>query len=132
MVFPALKTDKPNYARAYYGLGQASDRHYFLDFSERGPLDEPSTFEGVLRRVEVTSPAHILFVGFELSGQGARIHSDEKYTMRIELLLDTASMAPLEMPKGRALLGQQSDLHEPMSLWLSSQPLPIADFWNSR
>ncbi|MFU2210717.1 glycosyltransferase family 39 protein [Solidesulfovibrio sp. C21] len=132
MIYPALRTDKPNYARVFYGINDIDARRVFLDFSERGPLDISSTYEGVLREVRFETPVHILFVGCELSGPGASIRSNAKYPMRIEVLLDAAALPSIAAEASSTTVGQRSETGEPMRLWLSGKPLPLRQVWETR
>ncbi len=132
MIFPALKTDKPHSARVFYGLNDMEARNTLVEFAERGPLDISSTYEGVVGQVDFDKKPNILFVGCELSGQGATLHSDEKYTMRIEVLLDAASLPAVTVDQATTTIGQTSETGEPMTLWLTDTPLPIRQIWNTR
>lgn len=132
MIFPALKTDKPNYARVFYGINDMAARNTLVEFSERGPLDISSTYEGVVGQAMFGKKTNILFVGCELSGQGASLHSDEKYTMRIEVLLDAASLPALSVDQKEIRIEQESETKESMTLWLTDSPLPIKQIWNTR
>lgn len=132
MIFPALKTDKPQYARVFYGINDMAARNTLVEFSERGPLDISSTYEGVVGQVNFDKKPNILFVGCELSGQGASLQSDEKYTMRIEVLLDAASLPPVTVDHATTTIGQESETCEPMTIWLTDNPLPIRQIWNTR
>ena len=128
-VYPALKTDRPNYARLFYGINDIDARHTFLEFSERGPLDVSSTYEGVVREVRFEKGVNILFVGCELSGRGATLHSDEKYPMRLEVLLDATSFPALDLKASPVSMRLEAQKKSALSLWLSDSPLPLERAW---
>lgn len=132
MIHPVLQTDKPNYARVFYGVNDIDARKVFLDFSERGPLDVSSTYEGVVREVLFDKPVNILFVGCELSGPGASIRSDPKYPMRIEVLLDASALPAVSLGATPTTLRQDSQVGGAMRLWLSGEPLPVREAWATR
>ncbi len=103
-----------------------------LTFAERGPLDISSTYEGAVGEVLLDKPAHILFVGYELSGRGASLRSDEKYPMKLDVLLDASALPSPVLPTspvGMRLAAQQGSA---MALWLGGSPLPIERYWKGR
>ena len=132
MIHPILRTDRPNYARVFYGVNDIDAREVFLDFSERGPLDVSSTYEGVAREVLFDKPVNILFVGCELSGPGASIRSDAKYPMRIEVLFDASALPAVSLGATPTTLRQDSQVGGAMRLWLSGEPLPVREAWATR
>jgi len=132
IMFPALKNDKPNYARLFYGINDMAARNVLLDFSERSSLDMSSTYEGVAREIHFDKDVKILFVGVELSGHGATIQSDEKYTMRIELLLDAGALPLTAIDQTPVAVSQTSLANEAMRLWLGDRPLPLRKLWSLR
>ena len=131
-VYPALKTDKPNAVRVFYRADGAKDRHELLTFAERGPLDISSTYEGAVGEVLLDKPAHILFVGYELSGPGASLRSDGKYPMKLDVLLDASSLPVPELRSSPVSMRLGAQENSAMKLWLGGKPLPIERYWKGR
>lgn len=131
-LYPAVKNDRPNHVRVFYGVNDIDARKVLIDFSERNTQDTTSTYEGITRETRFDRDVKVLFVGLDLSGRDARAFSDEKYTMRFEVLLDASSLPKPTIGQSPVAVSQDSENKETMFLWLDARPLPIERLWNLR
>ena len=131
-LYPEVKNDRPNHVRVFYGVNDIDARNVLIDFSERNTQDVSSTYEGLTRETRFDRGVKVLFVGLDLSGRGARAHSDEKYTMRFEVLLDASSLPSPTIEQSPVAVSQDSESKETMSLWLDTRPIPIEQLWKLR
>jgi uncharacterized membrane protein len=131
-LFPSTKNDKKNHVQVFYGLNDMADRRTLIDFSERNTMDISSTHGGITREVRFDKDVKTLFVGIDLTGRGARAHSDEQSTMRFEVLLDAAALPRPVLDRTPVTIRQDSETGETMFLWLDTRPLAVDRLWTLR
>jgi hypothetical protein len=129
LTYPSVANDGRQRVRASYRLDNFETSRTIFEYCGGGYTPWTGIHEGLDSQVRLPRPARLLFVRFDLSGDGAQLNATNDEPMRLEVRLDATGLSPLAVPNGTFSLGHAPGHVGPLLVWLSPQPLGFFEDW---
>lgn len=110
------------YVQAFYAVDDPKDRHTLFDFRGQGS-GHWEAVENLTREIRLEKPGHLLYVGFSLSGDGAKVEATDTYPLRVDVRLDARKLAPPTVRERVFTVEDTSAYPNAYRLLLSRKPL---------
>lgn len=123
LVYPRVNTQGRNAVRVSYAVNDPDARTVLLDYQNHGPQPWAGVMDGLDFTRELPKNTHLLYVRFDLTGDGAQLWSTDSYPMTIEASFDASSLAEPILPPGKTWIEEVSGEDGTLSLWFDRRRL---------
>jgi len=123
LVYPRTNAERPNFVRISYAANEPTRFTTLFDYSGTGPQPWVGALDGLDKYFDLPKSTHLLYLRFELSGDGAQLWSREAYPMTIEAEFDASALSPPVVSSPRFELREASGNKNDFAVWLDPDPL---------